>query len=85
MHEDRVKMLRDIQALEFTAIELNLYLDTHPADRKALADYNTVTQQLHMLRKMYEQKYGPLMVTGVSPSQYPWRWVEDPWPWEIDY
>ncbi|HCD09371.1 MAG TPA: spore coat protein CotJB, partial [Thermoanaerobacter sp.] len=33
----------------------------------------------------YEQFYGPLMVFGHSQSQYPWKWVDDPWPWEIEY
>ena len=38
-------MLR-IQALEFTAVDLNLYLDTHPCDARALADYNQVVAAL---------------------------------------
>ncbi|HHY08790.1 MAG TPA: hypothetical protein GX530_09830 [Corynebacteriales bacterium] len=40
MDKDRKQLLVHIMAEEFTAVEFNLYLDTHPDDRKALAAYN---------------------------------------------
>lgn len=85
MDSKRVPMLINIQALEFTAVELTLFLDTHPNDQRALMDYNQVTQQLRVAKSLYEQRYGPLMVFGNSPSKYPWQWIEEPWPWEIEY
>ena len=78
-------LLRTVQELEFTAIDLNLYLDTHPEDQQALAHYNAVTQQLQAARAQYEQCYGPLVAAGYGCSGYPWKWIEDPWPWEICY
>ena len=81
----RLKMLEEIMMLEFAAIELTLFLDTHPEDKRALADYNRYTKMLQRSKKEYEALYGPLSVYGTSPSQYPWRWVYEPWPWEIDY
>ncbi|WP_428844934.1 spore coat protein CotJB [Calderihabitans maritimus] len=78
-------MLRVIQELEFVAVDLSLYLDTHPEDNRALEHYNRVTEQLNLRKREYEQIFGPLAVYGFSPSQYPWRWIEEPWPWEIDY
>lgn len=78
------EMMNRIRELEFAAVDLNLYLDTHPANQQALMDYNTVTQQLKELKKVYEAKYGPLTNFGYAPSQYPWRWVSEPWPWEND-
>jgi spore coat protein JB len=85
MNTDRLNMLKNIQKVEFACIDLNLYLDTHPSDQKALMDYNTYTLQLNTLKRQYENIYGPLANFGSSPSQYPWRWIEDPWPWEIEY
>lgn len=85
MDSERVEMLKNIQALEFTAVELTLFLDTHPNEQRALMDYNQVTQQLRVAKSLYEQRYGPLMVFGQSPSKYPWQWIEEPWPWEIEY
>ncbi|GAW93105.1 hypothetical protein Teth39_0700 [Calderihabitans maritimus] len=85
MRRKQVEMLRVIQELEFVAVDLSLYLDTHPEDNRALEHYNRVTEQLNLRKREYEQIFGPLAVYGFSPSQYPWRWIEEPWPWEIDY
>ncbi|AOT72209.1 spore coat protein CotJB [Geosporobacter ferrireducens] len=85
MEKERVEMLRRIQEVEFACIDLNLYLDTHPTDKRALMDYNSYTYQLMMLKKQYESIYGPMTNFGYAQSQYPWAWIEDPWPWEIEY
>ena len=78
----RFGLLREIQELEFTAIELNLFLDTHPEEQQALRDYIQVAQRLDRAVAQYERAYGPLFNFGFSPSEYPWRWIEEPWPWE---
>jgi len=85
MNDDQAKMLKCIQELEFCAVDLNLFLDTHPGDHAALKKYNQVAEELMTLHKTYEQKYGPLCNFGMGTSEYPWRWVQGPWPWEIDY
>jgi spore coat protein JB len=85
MDGNQISLLKKIMEIEFTCIDLNLYLDTHPEDQKALQDYNYYSNQLSMLKQQYEQFYGPLMVFGHFQSQYPWKWVDDPWPWEIEY
>ena len=74
-------MLR-MQALEFTAVDLNLYLDTHPCDARALADFNQVAAALAQTVAVYEQMYGPLTNFGRSQSCGRWACVEQPWPWE---
>lgn len=78
-------MLREIQELEFTAIELNLFLDTHPQERAALRDFYAIRNQLVEAVRRYEENYGPLTVTGCSPKTSQWLWIESPWPWEIEY
>jgi spore coat protein JB len=84
MDKQRAKLLREIQKVDFMLIELNLFLDTHPGDRQAIAEFNQYTQQAAVLRHQYEQLYGPLTLYGRhTPVQYPWRWVEEPWPWQI--
>ncbi len=85
MDSRRLQLLHDIMALEFVAIELTLYLDTHPTEQEPLNDYNLVTERLNQLKAQYERMYGPLVSYGFSPSEYPWRWIEDPWPWEIQF
>ncbi|MDR5659027.1 spore coat protein CotJB [Serpentinicella sp. ANB-PHB4] len=84
-HHDREALLRQIQEVEFATLELNLYLDTHPTDNNALIQYNQLSNQLLMLKQQYDMCYGPLLNFGFSPSQYPFRWIEGPWPWERQY
>jgi spore coat protein JB len=36
-----------------------------------------------MLKEEYQKKYAPL--THEIVSKCPWEWIEEPWPWEIDY
>lgn len=81
------KILREIQELEFALVELNLYLDTHPADNKALMTFNNLAERLAAARKAYEARYGPLVNFGFSdhPPHMAWKWMEEPWPWEIEY
>jgi len=81
----QAKMLREIMSYHFKAVDLTLYLDTHPSDVKALAEYNHTTQILNNLTAAYEQCYGPLTVFGSAMSQYPWRWIEEPWPWQVEF
>lgn len=85
MDPKQAQLLREIQQLEFVAVELTLFLDTHPKDQEPLNDYNMVTSHLNQLKAHYEKKYGPLAVFGFSPGEYPWCWIEGPWPWEITH
>lgn len=85
MDNDRKAMLINLMAEEFTAIEFNLYLDTHPDDKKALADYNETVKKLMDLKAQYEKKYGPLTNFGYATSECPWQWVDEPWPWQINF
>ncbi|MBS3995398.1 MAG: spore coat protein CotJB [Alkaliphilus sp.] len=85
MHKEKINMLRKMQEIQFACVDLNLYLDTHPMDQRALMDYNAYVCQLAILRRQYESIYGPLLNLGFSQSQYPWQWIDEPWPWEIEY
>lgn len=81
----QLELLRRIQELEFVAIDLNLYLDTHPDDQQALAHYNCVVEQLMALRQEYEGCYTLLTAAGFEPARCPWQWIDEPWPWQICY
>lgn len=79
---NRSELLKKIQEYEFAAVELNLYLDNNPNDKKALYNYNCVCEALRKLKSLYEEKFGPLMNFGFGKSDCPWQWVNEPWPWE---
>jgi spore coat protein JB len=71
-------------ALDFVALDLALFLDTHPGDRDALAKYNDTVAQANDLRKEYEDVFGPLY-SFRSMSGRPWQWIDDPWPWQFSF
>lgn len=76
-----IRLLREIQAVDFAVYDLALFLDTHPDCRRALEDHNRFAQRSKQLKSTFEQRYGPLRLDSVS--QYPYRYIDDPWPWEI--
>lgn len=84
MSDNRTELLNQIRAIEFMAVELNLYLDTHPNDQRALNEYNYYVRQLMGTKNEYERRYGPLSNFGGAFSRYPWQWIEEPWPWQQD-
>lgn len=81
MDLERDDLLKQVMAADFTIIDLNLYLDTHPCDQRALMLYNNAIRNAKMLREAYERTFGPLTAYD-SYSAYPWQWIQDPWPWD---
>lgn len=82
-NDGRKNLLQQIQAAEFAALELNLFLDTHPDNEQALNDYNRYADWLKALKQQYEARYGPLLNFGQEASPHAWHWVDEPWPWEM--
>lgn len=78
----REEMSDKMYELKFAAIDLNLFLDNNPDNKKALMDYHTITEELKRLTNIYEEQFGPLNNFGGSKSQYPFAWIDEPWPWQ---
>lgn len=75
-------LMQQIAECEFICIDINLFLDTHPDDQHALADYNCYAEQLAALKELYVKNYGPLANFGNSVSRGEWKWVHADWPWQ---
>lgn len=75
------ELLNRISEVQFVCVELNLYLDTHPADEDARADMLAYSGLLTELIADYESQYGPLLGFGHSPTDKG-CWVNSAWPWE---
>jgi spore coat protein JB len=75
------ELLRQIMAYDFSIIDLHLYLNTHPADQRAITLYNQYVQTVMMLRNQYQATYGPLLMNNFT-SRCPWQWIENAFPWE---
>ncbi len=74
-------LLTRIREARFASVELQLYLDTHPDDEAAAADYRSYAEKLNLLLDRYEQSYGPLLNFGQSVSDTG-SWVYQQWPWQ---
>jgi spore coat protein JB len=75
-------MLMDIQKLHFAALDLALYLDTHPNDPVALYRHHEYATHLKKYREAYEYEYGP-MCNMTAEMGDTWRYINSPWPWEM--
>ena len=78
---DRDALLREITIIDFMALDLQLYLNTHPDDTNALEMYNDCITRSKELHKLYAEDYGPL-TSFRSKGQPGWTWNLEPWPWE---
>ena len=78
---NRKELLNSIQKYLFYAVELNLYLDTHPSDQEVNSKLNDYKKQSEELRNRYQEMYGPL--TSETAEDNRWGWIADPWPWNL--
>ena len=78
----KAELTKKLQEVGFMLVELNLYLDTHPNDKKALQLYNSYSKQQCELRAEYLKKYGPILNFGNQEVDDNFSWVNSPWPWE---
>ena len=69
-----------MQTLAFAIQELALYLDTHREDKEALEIYQSYQKMYHDCMMEYTKDFGPL--NHVCPTEGPYKWLDDPWPWE---
>ncbi len=76
-------LMKKIQEVDFALIDLNLFLDTHPQCKEALALFNELSYASENLKNEYQKNFGPLYATK-SPDTVPFKWVDScyKWPWE---
>ena len=71
-----------LTAYDFCLRELILYLDTHPSDREALAEFAACQKEFEALKKDYLAAGGVWTAATVCPDKVPFAWTNGPWPWE---
>ena len=74
-------LLRKISASSFCALDLHLYLDSHPGDCEAAAKLDEARRETQALTAKYEAAYGPLNDNQSKTSR--WAWITNPWPWDV--
>ncbi|MBR4027880.1 MAG: spore coat protein CotJB [Lachnospiraceae bacterium] len=75
------QLMEWIAMLGLCAVDMQLYLDTHPTDKDALEYYDQCVQMLNTAKQKYEANFGPL--TADASCRDRWTWVETPMPWEV--
>ena len=78
----REALLKQISTYQFAALDLQLYLDTHPNDEKTLEQLRQYRKMAAPLIKEYEETYGAL--TKRSDNGNNWGWIKAPWPWACE-
>ena len=76
---------RELAALtekSFEALDLQLYIDTHPDDSEAIMKYNESVRALAILQNEFEKAHGPLYSFTSLSNESRFTWVDAPWPWE---
>lgn len=76
-------LMQQIQETDFVLVDLHLYLDTHPEDQAAIAQYNQYVQKSMTIKQQFQSLFGPLFQFGNSYSPAPFAWKEAPWPWQV--
>jgi hypothetical protein len=82
IEKSKFELLEQIMSIDFMITDIHLYLDTHPMDRNALRKHNSFVMESKTLKESYENLYGPLYENSIS--EYPWQWIDNPWPWEYE-
>lgn len=79
---DQAKLLTMVDALNFAAHDIALYLDIYPEDKDMLQKFNEYRKQANEATSRYEELYGPIKLSSDATNKYPWSWNASPWPWE---
>lgn len=79
-NSERERKLRQLQDYNFAAYDLNLYLNTHPNDAKAIRMHHDMVKKMREAKEAFESQYGPLTADASTNTQR-WDWIDNPWPW----
>lgn len=78
---NREELLKSLMELDFMAVDLALFLDTHPENEEAVRKYDNIIKTADTVRAKYESEYGPLC-SFRSYANGKWDWIDNPWPWK---
>ncbi|WP_242835640.1 spore coat protein CotJB [Ruminiclostridium josui] len=80
---EREALLWKIQAYEFACTEVGLFLNNNPNDKTALSYFKQYRDMKNQLESEFTKRFGPLTATHMDNDLSTWKWIENPWPWEI--
>ncbi len=81
MNNKRDSILNRLTMLDFMAVDLHLYLNTHPNDKEVIEKYNEIIKEAEEVRYEYEKNFAPLCSFRSASSEHHFNWINNPWPW----
>lgn len=82
----KAELKKNIHELDFALHELNLFLDTHPTNTRAMELLKEYRKKRQEIIAVYEERYGKYISTVSDvPCSSCWKWLEGPWPWENNF
>ena len=79
---EQAKLLTDIDALCFSMIDLNLYLDINSNNKEMIDLFNQYRMKYLKLLSEYEERFGPITLNSNSLASFPWNWDDMTWQWD---
>ena len=71
-------LMRKLAAADFFALELKLYLNTHPDDTRAIEIYREAVKQAEACREAFEAEFYPLRASSAG-TDCEWDWLCGQW------
>lgn len=78
-NNSRERALLEIQMLEFSLTDLNLYLDLNPKDSNAYQVFKDYAKECKKKKEEYTRNFGPLTLSDITDD---YEWSKGVWPWE---
>ena len=75
-------LLKKLQTVDFSLVDIVLYLDAYPNCSKALHHYHKLLEERASLLQKLNEAGIPL--TSFGNTEDSWKWTDSPWPWEYD-
>ena len=73
------ELMRAIMEADFTALDLQLYLDTHPDDTRALELFREAVRQSKACKAAFEDTFYPLTADSAGRNGT-WDWLDGTFP-----
>lgn len=73
--------MQRVQTCGFALVEANLFLDSHPTSREAIAFYEKHLKMYNEAVEEYEKQFTPIRKSNAIKDGK-WTWATTPWPWE---
>lgn len=79
---EKEQYLLDLNQVQFAMHDIHLYLDNFPNDTSMINEFNRNREMYNEILNDYENKFGPIVINSENLDGSPWRWNNEPWPWE---